>query len=1125
MLSFVILCLALITVYCFFLNHRFHATNPAASTFAAKPLSDDELASLAYPSTKDMADWIRNTNPPTGRAYIVVGGSGLVGQCIIKSLLGRGETLVRNIDVVAPSPFGDPNEGVHVSRSEFVEANVTDYDAIKTAISKPFGDPSLNVTAQVVIHTAGAIRHWERLAYLKPLCHKINVGGTKNVLKAAQELGTVRAFVFTSSVTGFVTPGKYLRFWLQNPLVFGDEPIQEALLSNNHYPTSKREADALVRAADNIKGIRTGVLRPGMAIVGPGDQYITIVSNCCTSLLGYDLSWSEFIQRFAKTKDQIQFGAEIKPISGDELAKLTYPTAEDMGKAAGSPTGKAYVVVGGSGFVGRYIVRTLLGRGETLVRIIDVVPPDLSGDAGAKDHLSHADFVKADVTDYGSIKDAMTRPFGNTGITAQVVIHTVGVIRHWERLPYLKHLSQNVNIGGTKNVIKISQELETVGVFVFTSTAGVFLPPANYLRLTRNYGVVFNDDIPSGMPLSHAHYPETKREADALVRAADNIGGIRTGVLRPGMAITGPGDLWITFYLKNTRPNSVWSGEYFQNIINPWDLARAHIQLADALETRPDELGGSAFAITGQPTASSFDDLRKVTQACCRRNLGFQPVPALPLYILSHLTEAILATRFYVLDMLSGILGRKPSYIPQWAMAGGLAKLQPAMWDFAFADYIIDDSRVREVLGYQNLWSNEQTLKWTGSRCVNATAMLFVLLLGALSAYAYLLNKRLTTPHHAAHERTYEPITNEDLATLTYPTADDMANAAGSPTGKAYIVIGGSGLVGAYIVRTLLGRGETLVLIIDTTPPNLSGNSKARDHLSRAGFIKADITDYDSIKAAISRSFGGTGVTAQVIIHSAEIFRPYERLPYLRGLSYSVNVDGTKNVLRAAQELGTVRAFVFTSKDAPQGMPLLHSHYANSKREADALVRAADNVKGMRTGVLRPGMSVLGVGDVWSTSYLKNPDPNFVWGGQCFQNIINPWDLARAHVQFADALEAQPNEFGGSGFAVTGQPTACSADELRRIMQACCHRDLQFQPVSVLPLYVLSHFMEMFFMIRFYMLSILLAVNLQPALWDFVCADYVIDDRQIRKALGYRNFWSNEQTIKWIVENFEGNTK
>lgn len=239
------------------------------------------------------------------------------------------------------------------------------------------------------------------------------------------------------------------------------------------------------------------------------------------------------------TPNPAAYAFAAKPLPDDELAKLTYPTPDEIVasiKAAGPATGKAYVVVGGSGLVGRFIVKSLLARGETLVRIIDVVPPPVSNDQVATGDLSQAEFIKADVTNYESIKDAISRPFGNTGRTAEVVFHVVAVIRHWERLAYLKHLSHMVNVGGTENVLKVSQELGTVRSFVFTSSTGAYLPPALYMRLGLNSSAVkFGEDPPANMKLATHHYSTTKREADTIVRAADGVKGVRTGVLRPGM--------------------------------------------------------------------------------------------------------------------------------------------------------------------------------------------------------------------------------------------------------------------------------------------------------------------------------------------------------------------------------------------------------------------------------------------------------------------------------------------------------------------------------------------------------------------------------------------------------------
>ncbi|KAF8677338.1 Male sterility protein [Rhizoctonia solani] len=394
-----------------------------------------------------------------------------------------------------------------------------------------------------------------------------------------------------------------------------------------------------------------------------------------------------------------------KNSSDEELSQVTIPTPDDMAKAmkaAGGATGKAYIVVGGAGNVGQCLVRTLLGRGETLVRIIDVAPPKISGDPNAPHHISHAEFIKADVTDYKSIQEAISRPFGDTGRTAEVIFHTVAVIRNYERLPYLKHLSHRVNVEGTKNVLKAAQELGTVKSFVYTSSIAILVPPAWYMRLgyenglAPRKGVVFGDTNPEDVTCANNYYLHTKREADIFVRAADGVKGVRTGVLRPGMSITGPHDIW---YFTNPGPNLVWGGEYFQNIVNPWDLSRAHVQLADALLNNPKESAGQAFAITGQTRAHSFDEIRRMIQFYSQRDLGFKRAPALALYAVSHFLEAFFLIRYFSLKLLSKVTRLETTYVPKWAVDTKMTFLQPMMWDLSFADVIVDDSRARKVLG------------------------------------------------------------------------------------------------------------------------------------------------------------------------------------------------------------------------------------------------------------------------------------------------------------------------------------------------------------------------------------------------------------------------------------------
>ncbi|CAE6532856.1 unnamed protein product [Rhizoctonia solani] len=229
----------------------------------------------------------------------------------------------------------------------------------------------------------------------------------------------------------------------------------------------------------------------------------------------------------------------------DGLAKVAVPTPQDMAeamKAHGPTTGKAYSVIGGSGLVGQYIVRTLLARGETLVRIIDFTEPKVSGDSD-------------------SIANAISRPFGSTGRTAGVVVHTVAAIRDFGRLAYVKHLSYQVNVHGTRNIIKACQELGTVGVLVYTSSAAVLVRPSKYLWLglfgTRP-GAVVGDDTQEDIPRLTNHYISTKIEGEKLVRATNGGKGISTGILRPEMVIMGPESMFAALALKNPDVNPTW---------------------------------------------------------------------------------------------------------------------------------------------------------------------------------------------------------------------------------------------------------------------------------------------------------------------------------------------------------------------------------------------------------------------------------------------------------------------------------------------------------------------------------------------------------------------------------------
>lgn len=111
------------------------------------------------------------------------------------------------------------------------------------------------------------------------------------------------------------------------------------------------------------------------------------------------------------------------------------------------------------------------------------------------------------------------------------------------------------------------------------------------------------------------------------------------------------------------------------------------------------------------------------------------------------------------------------------------------------------------------------------------------------------------------------------------------------------VVVGGCGFLGHHIVNLLVERyPESRVSVLDLR------TTKNRNPSPNASYHDADITNEESLKALFEK------LKPDVVIHTAS--------PVAHGIPkevmYKVNVDGTRNLLRAAQESG-VKAFVYTS--------------------------------------------------------------------------------------------------------------------------------------------------------------------------------------------------------------------
>jgi nucleoside-diphosphate-sugar epimerase len=143
------------------------------------------------------------------------------------------------------------------------------------------------------------------------------------------------------------------------------------------------------------------------------------------------------------------------------------------------------------------------------------------------------------------------------------------------------------------------------------------------------------------------------------------------------------------------------------------------------------------------------------------------------------------------------------------------------------------------------------------------------------------------------------------------------------------LVTGGFGLVGSATVRQLAADGRRVVAVDLETPANV----KKVDALPDGVEVRwADLTD----PAAVDRLLAE--VSPAAIIHLAAVIPP----PIYRNprLAKKVNVDATKELVRAAQALPNPPRFVQASSNAVFGSR--NPHRQNGSVRADTAPRAVD---------------------------------------------------------------------------------------------------------------------------------------------------------------------------------------
>lgn len=225
-----------------------------------------------------------------------------------------------------------------------------------------------------------------------------------------------------------------------------------------------------------------------------------------------------------------------------------------------------------------------------------------------------------------------------------------------------------------------------------------------------------------------------------------------------------------------------------------------------------------------------------------------------------------------------------------------------------------------------------------------------------------------------------------------------------SYSGQRILVTGGTGFLGAWIIRALVRKGYQVRAIRRATSelPDFIDSSI----LQKVEWVEGDILDITSLQEAMS------GIDA--VIHSAAIV---SFLAAEREAMYATNINGTANVVNLCLEL-SVKRFVYISSVAALGRTSdgervnekksweetgVHTHYAITKYRAEMEVWRA-MAEGLDGVILNPS-TIIGFGN-WhnsSCAIFKHAYEEFPWYTNGVNGFVAVKDVASATIALLES--------------------------------------------------------------------------------------------------------------------------
>ncbi|KAK3985664.1 hypothetical protein QBC44DRAFT_334576 [Cladorrhinum sp. PSN332] len=358
---------------------------------------------------------------------------------------------------------------------------------------------------------------------------------------------------------------------------------------------------------------------------------------------------------------------EIKKVSPTRWTKeLLHDTYERLHKNPISTSSYAhqipskldrrYIITGGSGLVGGYIVLQLLERGESpeSIRIVDFRKPtrkDLQTDAATRVTV---DFVQADISSAESTTEAFQKPWHPSVASLPLtVFHTAAVIVPSDRSKLVYDFCESVNVRGTQNVVDAARQ---VGADILISTTsgsisirpvGIWMAPWRVIgSWPRNFWQVLDEKDFFEPPRKHegyySNYAVSKAAAERIVCAA-NGKDFRTGSIRPANGVYGNFSDNTVGAALGSPITPTWTFHVVHSFVHGINVALAHLQFEAVLASSCDSAvmpqAGRPFVVTDPNPPIAFSDLYHAVETLSSTPFRTVPLNPVLMVLLSYPTE------------------------------------------------------------------------------------------------------------------------------------------------------------------------------------------------------------------------------------------------------------------------------------------------------------------------------------------------------------------------------------------------------------------------------------------------------------------------------------------------------